>query len=1302
MAPIWVKRPWRKKQRELTLKTLKPELRPNPRTLAGSSDEATSVSRAIEPPLIAIHLVAPNETNRSYREANEDVLVQQATSKGEFWRRKASALVINDQNPASIGRVELVKRTFTGLVTHDTFQLTCLAASICSAINLALIGLFESSEAKEEGEAIQSNIHEAQCKSSASNPNQFDCVKPSSFLFRLVCLYGTQLAPVESKTVQFLFISLLVALIFVVFPFAILGQMSELQCLNRTLNASSDASRIRSKIVRAFAKIQSLASSIAVLLSLLLLQSLVHFFAVHRTFRDHTTTTSNRTHISNIISLKSFITCQPPAGATLTLFYVTPIALESSPRFVRILGLLAPLRLILCASMNLVTSDTKAITHNHLSVLLTSVPVAWAFGWLWCRRFRRCLKNEAFLGARRLIKAKVGLERQRQQQETLLLSVLPAYVAEQVKRNMLRQVEGIQQSIDDTSNALTSNTTPVPCVVSIRDSSNQPVTETLTKEHALGINRPNRFPLGVSVDRLVPNFGLNEASEQQAKTQTYTPITSTPQSVNIAAWASSGCLSGHSSPGRRCLNDLYIRTYNSVSLIYADIVGFTKLCSELNASQLVRILNCLFSHFDHLAERHKIMRIKILGDCYYGVSGIPNFAVVGSKSRQNKCNENHAINCVDMGLDMIDYIKRLNHELAMKGVLTGKFELNMRIGIHTGHIHSGVIGLQKWQFDVWSNDVSIAMHCESSGTAGRVQVTQATVQHIHGSFTYEPSQAGESDDFLSSNSIKTYLIVDRTSKDADLLVKHNDLDLKHKAIDLNQPLRKTNDESELNIRAATINTIRQSLLIGGEMSSGSGIQDARGVRLNRTYLTNFLLLFKDLAMQKSYSNRPLEVNRRKVGLLWLLSAVFLPALDLMLIRDTTNWSPLWPSICFCLSSVGALLLCYNPSHVEVKVQNCNEQSSSRFNINKNDSNDLGASTGYTSLLGLRSQNAATRIRLMASLLFLATFIQLSYIWTQTSATRLNHEMCNSQDFQAFEASILNHNLELQRFQLSVILALIIINFGSTLFSYEVHFFSLLILLIFHVSQLVLQPEIFRRLTRLKVACPHFWLLNLFLLDWSSWIIVMFAILLSLTIARQIEFVKKSSFLWRNQLNVDQEELQRISGINKILLENILPSHVVQYYLNQSSPLSASESPAFRRSISESEDTSSEVDCQDGIRCNELDGQISRPTELVRASKYRTIFIGEHLSELMLTSYQSQGFGSMRSLTGIDELYHEQHSGVAVMFGSIPHFHEFYDETDFSKRGLNCIALLHEIICDFDKLLSKNKFSRIEKIKTIGR
>ncbi|PRD33181.1 UNVERIFIED_CONTAM: Ac76E [Trichonephila clavipes] len=66
-----------------------------------------------------------------------------------------------------------------------------------------------------------------------------------------------------------------------------------------------------------------------------------------------------------------------------------------------------------------------------------------------------------------------------------------------------------------------------------------------------------------------------------------------------------------------------------------------------------------------------------------------------------------------------------------------------------------------------------------------------------------------------------------------------------------------------------------------------------------------------------------------------------------------------------------------------------------------------------------------------------------------------------------------------------------------------------------------------------------------------------------------------------------------------------------------------------------------------------------------------------------------------------ELYHERYRNVAVMFASIPNYKEFYDETDINKQGLECLRLLNEIICDFDKLLLKPKFSRIEKIKTIG-
>lgn len=66
-----------------------------------------------------------------------------------------------------------------------------------------------------------------------------------------------------------------------------------------------------------------------------------------------------------------------------------------------------------------------------------------------------------------------------------------------------------------------------------------------------------------------------------------------------------------------------------------------------------------------------------------------------------------------------------------------------------------------------------------------------------------------------------------------------------------------------------------------------------------------------------------------------------------------------------------------------------------------------------------------------------------------------------------------------------------------------------------------------------------------------------------------------------------------------------------------------------------------------------------------------------------------------------DLYHERYNSIAVLFASIPNYKEFYDETDINKQGLECLRLLNEIICDFDKLLLKPKFSCIEKIKTIG-
>jgi class 3 adenylate cyclase/PAS domain-containing protein len=160
--------------------------------------------------------------------------------------------------------------------------------------------------------------------------------------------------------------------------------------------------------------------------------------------------------------------------------------------------------------------------------------------------------------------------------------------------------------------------------------------------------------------------------------------------------------------------------FEDMSVLFADLVGFTELSSRLPADEIVRILNKVFSTFDALAESHGLEKIKTIGDAYMAVGGLA----------LEPDGSDHAEAVADTALAMVDAVERL---AAASG-----YDLRVRIGIHVGPTVAGVIGMQKFIYDVWGDAVNRASRMESHGVPGRVQVTEETRRRLEGAFTFEP------------------------------------------------------------------------------------------------------------------------------------------------------------------------------------------------------------------------------------------------------------------------------------------------------------------------------------------------------------------------------------------------------------------------------------------------------------------------------------------------------------------------------------------------------------------------------------
>ncbi|XP_053983751.1 adenylate cyclase type 9 isoform X2 [Hylaeus volcanicus] len=203
-----------------------------------------------------------------------------------------------------------------------------------------------------------------------------------------------------------------------------------------------------------------------------------------------------------------------------------------------------------------------------------------------------------------------------------------------------------------------------------------------------------------------------------------------------------GSIPSNNTDIRSLFRPFNMHSMENVSILFADIVGFTRMSSNKTAEELVGILNDLFERFDDLCEHHGCEKISTLGDCYYCVSGCP------------EPRPDHAKCCIEMGLAMIEAIKQFDIE-RREGV-------NMRVGVHTGTVLCGIVGTKRFKFDVWSNDVTLANKLESTGKPGRVHLSENTLNFLDDRYLTEEGDV--------INGIKTYFIKGRKSDFANQFI----------------------------------------------------------------------------------------------------------------------------------------------------------------------------------------------------------------------------------------------------------------------------------------------------------------------------------------------------------------------------------------------------------------------------------------------------------------------------------------------------------------------------------------------------
>lgn len=177
---------------------------------------------------------------------------------------------------------------------------------------------------------------------------------------------------------------------------------------------------------------------------------------------------------------------------------------------------------------------------------------------------------------------------------------------------------------------------------------------------------------------------------------------------------------------------------DEVTVLFADIVGFTPLSARKTPNELVALLDQVFTGFDRLAHEHGLEKIKTIGDAYMAVAGLP------------QPQPDHALRAAGMAVAMLATVRQLAHE-------TGE-ALQVRVGLHTGPVVAGVIGRSKFSYDLWGDTVNLASRMESSGLPGAVHCTPHTAAFLGDTFDL---QARGLIEVKGKGSMETYFVARR-------------------------------------------------------------------------------------------------------------------------------------------------------------------------------------------------------------------------------------------------------------------------------------------------------------------------------------------------------------------------------------------------------------------------------------------------------------------------------------------------------------------------------------------------------------